>query len=273
MDFSVLMVLFIVGGLAAGLTSGLFGLGGGAVLVPLFLFLLPKIGASPEMAMHQAAGTSLAIIVPSAFTAAFKQYQLNNLDLAVLKTWIPFVLLGIVVASLGFKHISSIVLQVVFMVYLLLCAIYMLIKKPPQESQDRQALKIAPWSQSIAGTFVGALSIFLGIGGGTFIVPYYLANNFPFKKAIAISSATGFFIGVIGALSAMWVGFGYHGLAKYSIGYVNVMSWALIAPFSILAAVYGVKLNHCLKEYQLKILYVAFLFSIIAYVYVHTFHK
>lgn len=263
--------IFSIGGLFAGFTAGLFGLGGGAVLVPLFLFLLPKIGATLDATMHQAVGTSLAIIVFSAFAAALKQYKTNNLDLSLLKAWIPFVLLGVLAATAVFKYIPALTLEILFMSYLILCAGYMYFKNPILDPATKSERKISSLSLSCAGIFVGALSTFLGIGGGTFTVPYYMANHYSLKKSIALSSATGLFIGIVGALSAIYSGYGSSGLANYSLGYVNILSLILITPFSMFAATYGVKINHRLNEQTLKILYVIFLLVIVCYVYYHTF--
>lgn len=270
MNITEFCFIFSIGGLIAGFTAGLFGLGGGAVLVPLFLFLLPKIGATLDAAMHQAVGTSLAIIVFSAFAASLKQYKSNNLDLSLLKRWIPYVLLGVLCATTVFKYIPALTLEVLFMAYLILCAGYMYFKKPNQTSTNSDK-KISSLSLSTAGIFVGALSTFLGIGGGTFTVPYYMANHYSLKKAIALSSATGLFIGAVGAISAIYSGYDSSGLANYSLGYVNILSLIIITPFSMFAAHYGVKINHRLNEHTLKLLYVIFLLIIVGYVYYHTF--
>ncbi len=266
-----LIITFIVGGLAAGFTSGMFGLGGGAVLVPLLLFLLPKLGASPNATMHQAVGTSLAIIVFSTFSASLEQYKTKNLALNILKPWLPFVLLGIIGATFVFSYMPALLLEVSFMVYLLLCAAYMVFKKVPKDVSLQDEKKIPLAANALAGTFVGALSIFLGVGGGTFTVPFYLTYQYSLKRAIALSSATGFFVGIFGACSAMYSGHHALGLARYSIGYVNLLSLLIITPFSIFSAIYGVKINHRLSEKTLNTIYVLFLFLIIAYVYYHTF--
>ncbi len=266
-----LIITFIAGGLVAGFTSGMFGLGGGAVLVPLLLFLLPRLGASPNATIHQAVGTSLAIIVFSTFTASVKQYQTKNLALNILKPWLPFVLLGIIGATFVFSVMPALLLEVTFMVYLLLCAAYMVFKKPPKAVSLQNEQKIPFAANALAGTFVGALSIFLGVGGGTFTVPFYLTYQYSLKRAIALSSATGFFVGIVGTISAMYSGHHIIGLANYSIGYVNLLSLLIITPFSIFSAIYGVKINHRLAEKTLNTLYIFFLVLIIAYVYCHTF--
>ncbi len=271
MNITGFFFIFSIGGLIAGFTAGLFGLGGGAVLIPLLLFLLPKIGATMDAAMHQAVGTSLAIIVFSALVASLKQYTANNLDLSLLKRWIPFVLLGVLGATAVFKSIPALTLEVLFMAYLILCAGYMAFKKLNPATFTKHEKKISLLSLSTAGVFVGALSTFLGIGGGTFTVPYYMANHYSLKKAIALSSATGLFIGAVGALSAIYSGYNSLGLANYSLGYVNVLSLIIITPFSMFAATYGVKINHRLNEHTLKLLYLFFLLIIVGYVYCHTF--
>lgn len=259
-----LCLLFSIGGLIAGLTAGLFGLGGGAVLVPLLLILLPKIGATPNMAMHQAVGTSLAIIVFSTLMASYKQYQDKNLDLNLLRRWIPWVLIGVIAASFMFKHVPAKTLQLLFMGYMLLCALYMMFKKPAAPVALSEQRPISRKSLSLAGGFVGMLSIFLGVGGGTFTVPYFMANQYTLKRAIALSAATGLFVGVVGSVFSMVSGYGATGGAHYSIGYVNFLALLLVTPFSMYAAIYGVKLNHRLATKTLTWSYVGFLLAIVA---------
>ena len=97
-----LIACFIIGGLFSGFTAGLFGVGGGSFLIPLFLYLLPKLGTTPPQVMHQAVATSLAIIIPSTLAASIEQYKLKHINVPILKKWIPPVFFGLVLASFNF---------------------------------------------------------------------------------------------------------------------------------------------------------------------------
>lgn len=260
-----LISIFILGGLFSGFTAGLFGIGGGSFLIPLFLYLLPKIGASPTQTMHQAVATSLAIIIPSTLSASYKQYRLKNIDFSVVKSWVPFVSIGLLAAILSFEHISSTLLQTIFVLYLLSCALYMFFESPSPESQH--TIKIPLISYALVGLLVGVLSTLLGVGGGTMTTPYFTLYRYPLKKAIAISSVTGIFIGLLGTLFMIFSSLNQTGLARFSLGYVNILSVVILTPFCIISANYGVKVSNFVPEKYLKILYAFFLISIATYIY------
>lgn len=265
MHFDLILV-FIIGGLFAGFAAGLFGTGGGTILIPLFLFLLPKLGTSAHQVMHQAIATSLAIIVPSALAASFKQYKLKNLDVSIVRNWLPYVAIGAVGTSLVFTTISSNALQITFIVYLLLCALYLFFKQPSTYNEPNE-IKIPLYSRSIGGLLVGVFSVLLGVGGGTITVPYFMYYQYPLKNSIAISSATGFFVGLLGSVFAIYTGFYEQGLAVYSLGYVNVLSLVLLSPFSIVAATYGARASNAIPEKYLNRMFVLFLIIIAGYIY------
>lgn len=260
-----LISILILGGIFSGFTAGLFGIGGGSFLIPLFLYLLPKFGASSTQAMHQAVATSLAIIIPSTLSASYKQYRLKNIDMTMVKTWIPFVSIGLLGALLSFEHISSTLLQKIFVFYLLSCALYMFFESPKTKNQP--IIKIPFISYAVVGLFVGILSTLLGVGGGTITTPYFTLYRYPLKKAIAISSVTGIFIGLLGTLFMIFSGLNQAGLARFSLGYVNLLSVFILAPFCIISSSYGVKVGNSIPEKVLKIMYACFLMSIATYIY------
>lgn len=259
-----LIVYLVLGGLFSGFTAGLFGVGGGSFLIPLFLFLLPKLGTSNQQLMHQAIATSLAIIIPSTISASYKQYRQGNIEKTILKIWLPFVSIGLLSVILIFNRMSSSILQDLFIIYLLICALYMLFKKNPTSEQLEK--KIPTLSCAIMGFFVGALSVLLGIGGGTVTVPYFSHYQYPLKKAISISSVTGVFVGLLGTLFMIFNGLHEPHLARFSLGYVNILCVLVLSPFCIIAALFGAKMSNQLSESTLKILYIVFLFTIIIFI-------
>lgn len=258
---------FIVGGLFSGFTAGLFGVGGGSFLIPLFLYLLPKLGTSDPQIMHQAVATSLAIIVPSTLAASIEQYKLKHIDMDLIKKWIPPVFIGLVLASFNFHRLSSTLLQMIFIVYLLSCALYMLFT--PKSSLPQKVSRIPAFSFYTAGFLVGIFSVLLGIGGGTMTTPYFSWYRYPIKKAIAISSVTGIFIGALGSFSMIAAGWHAPGLAPYSFGYVNLFAVLILTPFCIFSAKMGAKLGNKIENQTLNLLYVVFLLSIATFVAFH----
>ncbi len=263
-----LIACFIIGGLFSGFTAGLFGVGGGSFLIPLFLYLLPKLGTTPPQVMHQAVATSLAIIIPSTLAASIEQYKLKHINVPILKKWIPPVFFGLVLASFNFHRLSSFLLQIIFIIYLLCCASYMLLTK--KRMADQQAIpNISTRSCYTAGFLVGIFSVLLGIGGGTMTTPYFTWYRYPIKKAIAISSVTGVFIGALGSLSMIIAGWNDTGLAPYSFGYVNLLAAMILTPFCLFSAKIGAQVGNKIHNQTLNLLYVGFLMCIALFVAFH----
>ena len=260
-----LVCLSILGGLFSGFSAGLFGIGGGSFLIPFFLYLLPKFGASSVQVMHQAVATSLAIIIPSSLSASYKQYQLKNIDIPIIKKWIPCVSIGLLGALLVFSHIPSVTLTIIYISYLSISALYICFQSPQKKNQG--IITISFFSYAPVGLLVGILSTFLGVGGGTMTTPYFMVYQYPLKKAIAISSVTGVFIGFFGSLCMILSSLDQTGLARFSLGYVHLFSVFLLTPFCIIAANYGVKIGNRIPSQSLKIIYAGFILSLAVYVY------
>jgi len=118
---------------------------------------------------------------------------------------------------------------------------------------------------SRVGFFIGGFSVLLGIGGGTFTVPYYKFSGYPLKKAIALSTATSLFIGTAGAIGTMVDGWGLAHRAPYSIGFVHIPSFLILTPFMIVMAPLGSRTANHLPDRALKWVYAAFLASVTGY--------
>lgn len=258
-----LPVLLLVG-MIAGFSSGLFGIGGGIILVPTLMTILPLFQASPQVVMYMAVGTSLALILPGSLTASRKQYQLGNLDLKLLFTWIQTVILGIAVGSVLINFISSEALKIYFAIYLLGVTLYGIYQGNPVPAAEK--IPSRP-SMRIAGFFVGVLSVLLGIGGGTFTVPYFHFSHYPLKRAIAVSTATGVVISLAGLIGVILNGWGDSGRPVYSLGYLHLPSFLLLTPGMMFFAPLGARTAHHSPNKLLKFFYLGFLGLMTIYVF------
>src|SRR5262249_61502239 len=117
--FVTYIVVFALAGLASGFVSGLFGVGGGIVRVPLFVYLLPLFGVPHAVLMHVAVGTSIALVLPSAFASTRKQLALGNLDVAYFRTWAIGLLAGVLIGIVLLPFISTELLQAIFPPFIL----------------------------------------------------------------------------------------------------------------------------------------------------------
>ncbi len=240
-SFGVLSIaLLIVLGSLAGFLAGLLGIGGGIILVPLFLWVFEAAGFSPEVLVHTALGTSLAIIIPTALSSTAGHRKRGNVQ------WHQVVSLGIGGTLGGFcgawlaSLLSGDWLKGLFGVMQLLVAVQMVIFSPrlPPERTD----PVMPVSLVAVGFAGGVFSAFFGVGGGVIAVPLMvIALSFPIHLAVGNSSALIVVASLSGALSYMFHGWAAPLLPPYSIGYVNGLVFLLVAPFTVLTARLGVR--------------------------------
>jgi len=257
-----LVIGLIVAGIIGGYTGGLFGIGGGTILVPIFLTIFPFVGTAHTVVMHNAVGTSLALLIPNTLMALRKQYKMGNIDFSLLKRWLPFIVIGAVIGVSIVKFIPTIYLKIIFASYLYASFIFIALKKEVAKELEGRP---HGYLMGVAGIIIGGISVFLGMGGGTFTVPYTQLYNYPMKKAIALSSATGVFIGIIGTIGVIISGMHVPGRAPYSLGFVNGVAFVIVLPFVIFFSPYGVRMANRMKKIKLKRVYAVFLLLVAFY--------
>ncbi len=229
------MILLVIAGLTAGILSGLLGIGGGLVLVPSLLMLSSELGAD---AAKVALATSLATIPFTGGWAAFQQSRLGNVDFGKVKKLSAGVAVGAVLGSCSAALVPDVALKVVFVVFAAYVGVQMLLNLQP-----RFPVAFSTRSATIAGAVTGALSSWVGIGGGTIVVPFLASTGEDMKRAVGISSAVGVVVAVFAslgyALSAWRLGTSFPG----RWGYVHLGAFASIVPASMLGAYIGVRLG------------------------------
>ena len=243
-------------GLGSGFASGLFGVGGGIVRIPIFLFLWPLFGYNPETLMHLAAGTSLTLAIPSAIMASRAQYRAGNLDFHFLRTWAPGLILGVITGLIIMRFASSRFLETVFAVVIIVAAIQMLFLSGRYHLGNKVP---GGYLKSILSLPVGLLSVMMGISGGTLTTPLLTAFKYPIHKCIALATAGGLIISIIGAAGSLINGLGKTGLPQYSFGYIDLLAVIIMLPTVMIAAPYGVKLANHLSKERLKRVFAVFM--------------
>lgn len=263
-----LIIGLIIAGLFAGYTGGLFGVGGGTVLVPVLLTLFPFFHTAHGVVMHVAVGTSLALLIPNTAIAAYRHYKSGNLEIALCKEWLPAILIGALVGVVAIKYMPTVYLKVIFTIYLYASFLFVLFKK-----DEVTEVKTVPrgWSMQIAGFLIGGFSLMLGIGGGAISVPYTQFRHYPMKKAIGFAALSGVFIGIIGTIGMVISGQGVVGRPPFSWGFVNLIAFIFIAPLVIAAAPFGVKAVNRLSKKHLRWLYSGFLLLMALYMTIELF--
>lgn len=240
-------------GICAGFASGLLGVGGGFLIVPLQYFLLKYIGVEPDLAILISFGTSLAIIIPTSMSGAYRHTRsMDN----ILKPGLRLGIFGIIGGAIGgfvASGLSSRVLEIIFGCLLL----FISIKNFIDINKEREEAKIPfNWvSTAIIGLLVGFSSGLLGVGGGIFLIAILTAlMGFSMIEAIGTSSVFICLTAIGGFLSYVVSGWGVSTF-PYSIGYVSIINFLLIACFSVPLASVGAKVAHKVPQKKLKIVF------------------
>ena len=237
-------------GIVAGFASGLLGVGGGFLIVPFQYFLLKYIGVAPDLAMLISLGTSLAIIIPTASSGAYKHSQkLDNIIEPGIKLGI-FGIIGSFIGGFVASILPSNILEIIFGLLLLFIAIRNILSRDKEEKEARFDFNMI--TIMITGLFVGFFSGLLGIGGGIFlIVILTMLLGFSMIRAIGTSSVFISLTAVGGTISYIISGWGVNTF-PFSLGYVSIINFLLISCFSVPLAQIGAKYAHKLPEKRLK---------------------
>lgn len=256
-----IIALTLFFGASAGFLAGLLGIGGGVILVPLFLWLFPLAGFPESLIVHTAFGTSLAIIIPTSFSSTLGHRKRGNVDWHMVGYLSIGGIVGALLGSTAAAYIPGQTLKIVFGCMQIIIALKLLFYHPylpPERSAP------TPVKQSLlVGLAGGLFSAFFGVGGGIVAVPLMLIiMQLPIHLAVGNSSAL-----IVVSSFAGTVGYVLHGLqqpvtAPLSLGYVNVLVATVVAPVSMGCARLGVKLasrtsqKHLIKVFAVLLIFI-----------------
>ncbi|HTT07963.1 MAG TPA: sulfite exporter TauE/SafE family protein [Gammaproteobacteria bacterium] len=243
-----LLLLYALVGVAAGFFGGLFGLGGGIVVVPALYFLFKAAAFHPEVMMNMSVGTSLATAVFTATTSTWAHHRRGAVQWPVVRRLAPGVLAGGLLGAFVAGGIPANGLRVFFGLFEIAVAWQLLRNWRPKSGRGLPSTAVMI---AVGGVF-GALSALLGIGGGTLTVPFLFWCNIGMRESVATSAAVGLPITLAGAVGHVLAGWGQSGLPPGSTGHLYWPALAAIAATSIFAAPLGAKLAHALPVDTLK---------------------
>ncbi|MDX1303307.1 sulfite exporter TauE/SafE family protein [Photobacterium sp.] len=253
-----LFAMCLVLGSGVGLLAGLLGIGGGLVVVPALLWLLPEAGIDGRLVMHIALATSLASIVLTSGASARNHIKLGNVDFSIVKSMAPGVVLGGLGGSVIAELVPTELLPKIFSVIVLLLAVQMLVSMRMTRRRE------LPGSVACAcsGGMIGVISSLAGIGGGSLTVPYLSWHGVEMRCAIGSASLSGAIIAVAGMTGFIAAGVGNETLPAMSIGYVYLPALLGIVSTSMLTTRYGAALVSRLPTMTLKKFFAVFLLFI-----------
>lgn len=257
------LVALLVAGLFAGFAAGIFGIGGGFIVVPALYLVLPLLGGDKAQYAHVAIGTSAATIIITSIRSLRSHAKRGAVEFEVLKTWAPWLVLGDGIGVVLASHVDGHILLLIFAIGVALMSLNFLIPrigdKVVSDTMPGGVLRLG-----IAGG-LGTFSSLLGIGGGTIAIMVMTLCGRSIHRAIATASGIGTLIAIPSAIGFAIIGFREPGLPWGSLGYVNMPATVAIASMSILTAPLGVAAAHSLRPDILKRVFGVYL-VFIAYV-------
>lgn len=239
---------YLLLGAFSGFFAGLMGIGGGAVMVPLFTMLFTRQHFPSEHLFHLALGTSMATIVFTSIASARAHHRHGAVKWPVVRAFAPGILLGTLLSTQVAARIPTRPLAIFFSVFIAWVALQMFRGKQPAATRELPG----PLAMTAVGAAIGAISALVAIGGGSMSVPFMVWCNVRMREAIATSAAIGFPIAVAGSIGYMIAGYGQQGLPEGSLGHIYLPALAATVVSSMLAAPFGARLAHRLPIPMLK---------------------
>ena len=254
-ELLILAAVLLASGAATGILAGLFGVGGGALMVPVLYETFGFLGYADSARMQLAVGTSLAIILPTSIRSYRAHKARGAVDGALLRKWAVPIIVGVLAGSALARFASPLLMQSVFVLVAGINAIKLLSGARWQVASD---LPQGPLLAGYGG-LIGLLSSLMGIGGGQIANIIMTLHGRGIHQAVATSAGIGVLIAVPGALGYIAAGWGRPDLPPLALGFVSLLGLVLFAPTTVLTAGLGVRMAHGLSKRRLEVAFGAFL--------------
>ena len=262
-----LALLLVAVGALAGFLAGVFGIGGGAVLVPVFYECFRLAGVPLEVRMPLCVGTSLAVIIPTSISSFRAHYLRGAVDMAILKIWWLPIVIGVIAGSITARYAPERLFKYVFVMVAWSAAVRLLLAREDWKFGDD--VPKGPLMR-LYGFLVGILATLMGVGGGLFSNLLMTFYGRPIHQAVATSSALAVLISIPGALGYVYAGWPV--AARFpdvaalqlplALGYVSLIGAVLVMPSSLLTAPLGVRCAHAMSKRMLEIAFGIYMFIV-----------
>ncbi len=254
-ELALLATALVVAGAITGVLAGVFGVGGGAVIVPVLYELFRILGVPEDVRMPLCVGTSLAIIIPTSIRSYNAHKAHGSVDMSVLRAWAVPTVVGVIVGSALARFAPPVVFKLVFVVVAGMSAARLLANMKWRIADDFPKGPL----MKVYGLLIGVFSALMGIGGGQICSMFMMFYNRPIHQAVSTSAGMGVLISIPGAIGYIFAGWDKSGLPPLSFGFVSLVGVILFAPVSMWTAPLGVKLAHTLPKRTLELSFGVFL--------------
>jgi len=251
-----MLSVYLIIGAIAGIMSGLFGVGGGIIVIPaLSTVFLRYTDISSSYSMQMAIGTSLAIMISTSAAALYAHHKRKVVRWDMFRHMLPGLMIGAVIGVMIAHYLPSSDLQIIFGVFLVMVGLRMIINKHSSRRENIFSLKVI----QISSLLIGSLSSLLGVGGGTLIVPFLLHCQLDMREATGTSVACSLSVGIVATISFMMAGLFSTQAVAWSTGYIYWPAFFGVAIASTLLAPIGAMLAYRLPRELLKQIFGVFL--------------
>ena len=255
----ILNLLFVLGVAAsvAGFMAGLLGVGGGIVIVPALYYAFTVLDFDILTRMHLSVGTSLAIIIPTSIISTKTHMEYNAVDFKMVKSFGIFILIGVIAGTFLAVSLKTSALVLFFSIFAFMVGLFFIFFR---EKLLESPKKISNTIKNISGGIIGLISVPLGIGGGSLMVPFMRTFGYDITKSIGTAAAIGFLIAISGTIMMIAGGQIMNNVnTPYSIGYINLIGFIVFVPVTMFMARLGAKAVYKIDKRLLSKIFGAFL--------------
>ena len=234
-----LLSVLAIAAAVAGFMAGLLGVGGGIIMVPALYYAFTVLGFDISTRMHLSVGTSLAIIIPTSIISAKTHMEYDAVDFKMVKSFGIFIVLGVIAGTFLVVNLKTPNLILFFSIFAFLTGLFFIFLR---EQLVENPKKISEIIKNISGILIGFISVPLGIGGGSLMVPFMRTIGYDLRKSIGTAAATGFLIAVSGTITMITGGKIIGNISTpFSFGYINLLGFAVFVPVTMIMARIGAK--------------------------------
>ncbi len=252
-----LLFVLAVAAAGAGFMAGLLGVGGGIVMVPALYYAFTVLDFDIVTRMHLSVGTSLAIIIPTSIISTMTHKEYDAVDFKMVRSFGVFILVGVIGGTFLAVNLKTPALVLFFSIFALMVGLFFIFLREKLVDNPKQ---ISTLVKNISGIIIGFISVPLGIGGGSLMVPFMRTFGYDIRKSIGTAAAVGFLIAVTGTITMITGGKIIDNVnTPYSVGYINLLGFAVFVPVTMVMARIGAKVVHKIDKKLLSKIFGIFL--------------
>ena len=232
-----LLIVLSSAAAVAGFMAGLLGVGGGIIMVPALYYAFTVLDFDIVTRMHLSVGTSLAIIIPTSIISTKTHMEYDAVDFKMVKSFGIFILLGVIAGTFLAVSLKTPTLVLFFSIFAFVVGLFFIFVR---EKLMENPKKISDFVKNISGVIIGFISVPLGIGGGSLMVPFMRTFGYDIRKSIGTAAAVGFLIAVTGTITMIIGGKLIDNvITPFSIGYINLLGFVVFVPVTMIMARLG----------------------------------